>query len=536
MQFAFFADRSTVILDKHNNKISLSDLTVGQLVQVHAKRQAAGSLLAKRIKIGDFDGDEVELTGVIESLNNDGLVVAGLEFFVDRNTVVRDDQNRPIQFTDLKVGLLVEIRADRQNDNRLFATKIKIEDFPNDEVEVTGVIESLGVNSLVVIEMKFVANNNTVVLDNNNNVIQFANLQIGQFVQIRADRQADGMLLARRMNLEDWPNGEIELAGAIESLDLNSLVVLDKRFVLDQNTVILDNNNNPIKFADLKVGLIIEVRADRNADDTLLATRIKLENLPDDEVEMTGAIVSLGDNSLVVLGLKFIIDASTIIFDKNNNVIKFSDLKVGLIVEIRADRKADGTLLATKIKIEGRMGVQGVVSSRSNGSLNVAGIAVMLDSNTQFRNQNHQSITSQDVHVSEWVEIQIVQNTPTSVSALSVKKIATITGVENNSAPSSSTLENFVLQQNYPNPFNPATTIRFTIPANSGAQQIMTLRIYNVMGQLVRALVNQAFAPGSYITVWSGENDFGGKVSSGFYFYTLQTDNFKAVKVMTLTK
>lgn len=231
------------------------------------------------------------------------------------------------------------------------------------------------------------------------------------------------MLLARRMNLEDWPNGEIELAGAIESLDLNSLVVLDKRFVLDQNTVILDNNNNPIKFADLKVGLIIEVRADRNADDTLLATRIKLENLPDDEVEMTGAIVSLGDNSLVVLGLKFIIDASTIIFDKNNNVIKFSDLKVGLIVEIRADRKADGTLLATKIKIEDRMGVQGVVSSRSNGSLNVAGIAVMLDSNTQFRNQNHQSITSQDVHVSEWVEIQIVQNTPTLVSALSVKKL-----------------------------------------------------------------------------------------------------------------
>ena len=116
------------------------------------------------------------------------------------------------------------------------------------------------------------------------------------------------------------------------------------------------------------------------------------------------------------------------------------------------------------------------------------------------------------------------------------EKIATITGVENNSASSSSTLENFVLQQNYPNPFNPATTIRFTIPANSGAQQIMTLRIYNVMGQLVRTLVNQAFAPGSYITVWSGENDFGGKVSSGFYFYTLQTDNFKAVKVMTLTK
>ncbi len=535
MQFAFFVNDKTVILDNRNNPISFADLQAGQLVQVRADRQADGSLLATRIKLEGEGRDEIELTGAIESLGDRSLMVRGLAFLVDQNTVILDNQNTPIRFTDLQVGQIVEVRANRRADGTLLATRVKIEDAPNDEVEVTGKIESLESNALVVLGLKFMVDANTVVLDNNNNPIKFADLQAGQIVEVRADRQADGTLLATRIKREDLPNDEVELTGAIESLGDKSLVVLGRTFVVDQNTVILDNDKNPITFADLKVGQIVEIRADRQADGTLLATRIKLEDLPNDEVEVKGAITALGDNSLVVLGLTFVVDANTAVLDNNNNPIKFADLQTGLIVEIRANRRADGSLLATRIKIEDRLGIQGKVAAVDANGLSLAGLAVAFDANTQFRDASNRPLTRQDFRPGELVEVQAAQPTPNALVALSVKKAALLTTSAADQL-SSSLPQNFELLQNYPNPFNPSTTIRFQVAANAAVPQAVTLRIYNVMGQLVRTLVTGAFAPGSYIAVWNGDNDRGVQVSSGIYFYELKSGNFATVRRMVMMK
>jgi len=533
-QFAFFVNAQTVILDNRNQPIRFADLKVNQLVEVRADRRADGSLLATRIKIEDDGNDKIEFTGKIESIDAASLVVLGIKFSVNQNTVVLDNRNNPIKFADLKVGLFVEIRADRLSDGTLLATRIKIEDQPNDEVEVTGIIEALDSNSLVVLKLKFTVNAATVVLDNNNNPIKFTDLKIGQRVEIRADRQANGSLLATRIKLEDLRDDEVELTGAIESLSRNALVVLEKTFSVGPNTVVLDNNNNPIKFTDLKIGEIVEVRADRQADGTLLATRIKREDLPNDEVELTGRISSLGDNSLVVLGLKFVVNAGTVILDNNNNAIKFSDLRVGLVVEIRADRRADGSLLATKIKIEDRLNIQGPVGNVGSNSLSIAGIQVVLNVNTLIRDQDNRPLTSANLRAGEMVAVQATPTTANALVALTVKKLGTLTGVVDNNAAASSTSLNFELKQNYPNPFNPSTTIRFLVPA--GAPSAVTLRIYNVMGQLVRTLVNGSFAAGSYIAVWNGENEAGVKASSGLYFYELKAGNFTAMKRMVLAQ
>src|SRR5262249_3757966 len=76
------------------------------------------------------------------------------------------------------------------------------------------------------------------------------------------------------------------------------------------------------------------------------------------------------------------------------------------------------------------------------------------------------------------------------------------------------------LSQNYPNPFNPQTTIAFTIK-DRGA---VTLKVYNVNGELVRTLINESRAAGSYTKAWDGHNDSGAPVSSGVYFYKLVTN------------
>jgi len=78
----------------------------------------------------------------------------------------------------------------------------------------------------------------------------------------------------------------------------------------------------------------------------------------------------------------------------------------------------------------------------------------------------------------------------------------------------------FQLEQNYPNPFNPVTTIRYQIPKTLQ----VSLKIYNILGQEVKTLVNEPVSAGSYETLWDGTDGFGNKVSSGIYLYRLETD------------
>jgi len=90
----------------------------------------------------------------------------------------------------------------------------------------------------------------------------------------------------------------------------------------------------------------------------------------------------------------------------------------------------------------------------------------------------------------------------------------------------------FALLPNYPNPFNPTTTIRFDIATRSD----VALEVYDVKGALVRTLVDESRAAGSYRLEWDGRNDQLQPVSSGVYFYKLTAGGFTDVRKMTLLK
>ncbi len=90
----------------------------------------------------------------------------------------------------------------------------------------------------------------------------------------------------------------------------------------------------------------------------------------------------------------------------------------------------------------------------------------------------------------------------------------------------------FSLSQNYPNPFNPETYIDFTIPNEAE----VSLRIYNVKGQLVKTLVQERMSPGNHTIRWDGRNESGEKVSSGVYFYRLTLGEKSIIKKMVLLK
>jgi immune inhibitor A len=90
----------------------------------------------------------------------------------------------------------------------------------------------------------------------------------------------------------------------------------------------------------------------------------------------------------------------------------------------------------------------------------------------------------------------------------------------------------FGLAQNYPNPFNPRTTIGFSLPVYSNVR----LEVYNVMGELTATLYDGALSAGAHTVTWDGIDNNGSDVSSGVYFYRLETEDEVLSKKMLLIK
>ncbi len=90
----------------------------------------------------------------------------------------------------------------------------------------------------------------------------------------------------------------------------------------------------------------------------------------------------------------------------------------------------------------------------------------------------------------------------------------------------------FQLYQNYPNPFNPTTKIKYSLKKDVRA----VLKIYNILGNEIRTLVNEFEEAGVKTVEWDGTNNIGMKVPSGIYIYNIKAGNFRKTRKMVLIK
>lgn len=102
------------------------------------------------------------------------------------------------------------------------------------------------------------------------------------------------------------------------------------------------------------------------------------------------------------------------------------------------------------------------------------------------------------------------------------RNMSSTTGMISNQIPNG-----FSLSQNYPNPFNPATTIKFALPVSGN----VTLKVFDVTGRLVSEIVNGNLQAGLHEVNFNASN-----LSSGAYFYKLETKDFTDIKKMVLVK
>jgi len=90
----------------------------------------------------------------------------------------------------------------------------------------------------------------------------------------------------------------------------------------------------------------------------------------------------------------------------------------------------------------------------------------------------------------------------------------------------------FNLYNNYPNPFNPVTTLRYDLPEDA----LVNITIYDIMGRIVRTLINSQQNAGFKSIQWNATNDAGSPLSAGLYLYKIQADNFVQIRKMVLLK
>jgi hypothetical protein len=90
----------------------------------------------------------------------------------------------------------------------------------------------------------------------------------------------------------------------------------------------------------------------------------------------------------------------------------------------------------------------------------------------------------------------------------------------------------YELSQNYPNPYNPRTQIAYQLPQAG----VVSLKIYNIKGELVRTLVDEYKPAGCHTVIWDGQNQEGMGVSSGIYFYRMVSGEFSATRKMLMIK
>lgn len=98
-----------------------------------------------------------------------------------------------------------------------------------------------------------------------------------------------------------------------------------------------------------------------------------------------------------------------------------------------------------------------------------------------------------------------------------------VSGIGNSSAVP----DKYSLSQNYPNPFNPETKINYSILKPG----LVSLKVYDLLGRQVAVLVNDYKPAGKYIVEFNASN-----LSSGVYYYKLNSGDFSEIKKMTVIK
>ncbi len=336
----------------------------------------------------------VRLVGVASNVTPQGFTVVGTKVISSKTNVGA---------MSIANGSVVDVRGKHKSDGSVEANEI-IED-----TEIKGSISSIDITTsiIVVLGQTIQADLNTVYEGSDSSSLSLATLKIGDYIEVSGLRQADGSLLASRIELEkgEKPSG-MEVKGVVTNLDTTA-----KTFMLGMQVVDYSGLTN----VTLTNGQRVAVKGTLNSSSVLIANRIvsKNENDPekprsgDIELEGTAGNVDTTAKTLVVHGFQV---------DYSNAILEGTPVN-GSRVEVEGTIQADGSVKASKIEFKGKRSevndadgkVEGKISAidATTKTITVAGIIYSTDANTKVeRGEIHIAFT--DLQINDNVEVRFV--------------------------------------------------------------------------------------------------------------------------------
>ena len=405
-------------------------LTLSRFTLLNVSKVFLIPLMMLISSINLFAIHDLEVIGNITELGSDYLIVQGNTIYVDGSTEFRGPSNSTVTFSYFQLNDLVEVQADNNGNGAFLASRVKSEDGLNNEneVELTGYVTEVGTVSFVVNGSTFYVDANTEYRGRNGNTFSFEQIAAGLLLEVKAELQTNGDLLATRVKTEDdhnQHNGELEITALIDNKTANSIVLGQYEFFVDAQTVILNHDRMPIYFSDLNIGDRVEVKAYKQLDNSYLAVRIKLEDMPENEIEFTAQIESILGSEVTINGITFVTDSNTVFLDDNRMPVTISSLVVGMWVEVKGFKKQDGSYYASRIQIEdfvrNEIELKGNITELTEVSLVVGGITFSVDSTTQVLDHLNNPISYSSLLLGQFVEVKGTKTGTSTAKALRIK-------------------------------------------------------------------------------------------------------------------
>jgi hypothetical protein len=284
------------------------------------------------------------------------------------------------------------------------------------------------------------------------------------------------------------------------------------------NTLLGDINQNGIAY---EVGDAVKLVAHLSE-----TSRLTLQQLINSDVNQDGRMGTLTD--LVVL-IQRILEEQTVPQDEGDGseepaLVRITDEGSQTFIQLESDKPMGGALLVFK---EQDLSAEDVEVAGQAGEVEVYTLTVGDEFRVLLMGRDAKPLPVGDHLIS--LKRGHLEMAAVSLADCQGELVGAKPEYEKGSRPT-----RFALGQNYPNPFNPSTSISYYVGTETAVR--VSLRVYNLAGQLVKTLVDEEKAPGEHQVIWDGKNQQGDDVASGVYFYRLSVMNFSDSRRMVLLK
>ncbi len=219
---------------------------------------------------------------------------------------------------------------------------------------------------------------------------------------------------------------ETEFEGTVDAIDGTVLTVAGRKVAVTDATKIRREDAAAV-FADLVLGTPVEVEGTLNADGSVTAGEISIEDRNDvDRVAFVGTLTQINGNTLTVGGLTVNVGAATAIV-RGDTTLTLADLKVGDRVLIRGAVQADRSVNATRIRVlpredepEEEMHVSGKVAAVGANTFTIGDTVITTDARTEFEGNGLHSLA--DLKVGDFVFAEVMKQADGSLLAEEVKR------------------------------------------------------------------------------------------------------------------